>query len=111
MIKHINKNWPIYAWYFIIIIGLIITIAPFWWALSSSFKDNVTIFSEVAPFSFWSMVPGTSLDPYYGIFQKGFGKAMVNTFFVSVVSVIGGIVINSMADSYTHLTLPTILLV
>ena len=97
MIKHVNKNWPIYVWYFIIIIGLIITIAPFWWALSSSFKDNVTIFSEVAPFSFWSMVPGTSLDPYYGIFQKGFGKAMVNTFFVSVVSVIGGIVINSMA--------------
>ena len=52
MIKHVNKNWPIYAWYFIIIIGLIITIAPFWWALSSSFKDNVTIFAEVSPFSF-----------------------------------------------------------
>ena len=67
MIKHVKKNWPIYAWYFIIIIGLIITIAPFWWALSSSFKDNVTIFAEVSPFSFWSMVPGTSLDPYYGI--------------------------------------------
>ena len=70
MFKHINKNWPIYAWYFVIVIGLIITIAPFWWALSSSFKDNVTIFSEVSPFSFWSMVPGTSLDPYYGVFQK-----------------------------------------
>ena len=83
MIKHINKNWTIYAWYFVIIIGLIITIAPFWWALSSSFKDNVTIFAEVAPFSFKSMVPGTSLDPYYGIFEKGFGRAMVNTFFVS----------------------------
>ena len=97
MITHINKNWSIYAWYLIIVIGLIITIAPFWWALSSSFKDNVTIFAEVAPFSFWSMVPGTSLDPYYGIFQKGFGQAMINTFFVSVVSVIGGIFINSMA--------------
>ena len=97
MFKHINKNWPIYAWYFVIVIGLIITIAPFWWALSSSFKDNVTIFSEVSPFSFWSMVPGTSLDPYYGIFQKGFGRAMANTLFVSVVSVIGGIIINSMA--------------
>ena len=97
MIKHINKNWTIYAWYFVIIIGLIITIAPFWWALSSSFKDNVTIFAEVAPFSFKSMMPGTSLDPYYGIFEKGFGRAMVNTFFVSIVSVIGGIIINSMA--------------
>ena len=97
MIKHINKNWTIYAWYFVIIIGLVITIAPFWWALSSSFKDNVTIFAEVAPFSFKSMMPGTSLDPYYGIFEKGFGRAMVNTFFVSIVSVIGGIIINSMA--------------
>ena len=97
MLNYFKKNWTIYAWYSIIIIGLIITILPFWWALSSSFKDNVTIFAEVAPFSFWSLVPGVSLDPYYGIFEKGFGRAMLNTLFVSVLSVIGGIIINSMA--------------
>ena len=97
MLNYFKKNWTIYAWYSIIILGLIITILPFWWALSSSFKDNVTIFAEVAPFSFWSLVPGVSLDPYYGIFQKGFGRAMLNTLFVSILSVIGGIIINSMA--------------
>ena len=52
MLNYFKKNWTIYAWYSIIILGLIITILPFWWALSSSFKDNVTIFAEVAPFLF-----------------------------------------------------------
>ena len=70
LLRHIKINWPIYAWYFVILIGLMITIIPFWWALSSSFKDNVTIFAEVSPFSFKSLIPGTSLDPYYGIFIR-----------------------------------------
>tara|TARA_B100000315_G_C14554669_1_gene577544 strand:- start:363 stop:1202 length:840 start_codon:yes stop_codon:yes gene_type:complete len=97
MAKHLNKNWYIYLWYIIIIIGLIITVLPFWWGLAGSFKDNPTIFSEVNPFSLKSLIPGHSLEAYIAIFENNFGRAIINTLLVSILSVIGGVLINSTA--------------
>ena len=50
--KYFIKNWSIYAWYFTIIIGLIITVVPFLWTFAGSFKENDVIFYQVSPFSF-----------------------------------------------------------
>ena len=97
MIYYLKKNWSLYAWYAIIFIGLIITILPFWWGLAASFKDNTTIFNDLKPFSFNSLIPGTSLNSYIDIFENNFGRAIFNTLVVSIASVAGGIIINSMA--------------
>lgn len=97
MIYYLKKNWSLYAWYAIIFIGLIITILPFWWGLAASFKDNTTIFNDLKPFSFNSLVPGTSINSYIDIFENNFGRAIFNTLVVSIASVAGGIIINSMA--------------
>jgi len=97
MIYYLKKNWFLYAWYAIIFIGLIITILPFWWGLAASFKDNTTIFNDLKPFSFNSLIPGTSLNSYIDIFENNFGRAIFNTLVVSIASVAGGIIINSMA--------------
>ena len=96
-IYYLKKNWSLYAWYAIIFIGLIITILPFWWGLAASFKDNTTIFNDLKPFSFNSLIPGTSLNSYIDIFENNFGRAIFNTLVVSIASVAGGIIINSMA--------------
>ena len=50
--KYFIKNWSIYAWYFTIIIGLIITVVPFLWTFAGSFKENDVIFYQVSPFTF-----------------------------------------------------------
>ena len=97
MINYFKRSWSIYAWYIIIFVGLLITILPFWWGLAASFKDNTTIFSDLKPFSINSLIPGTSIDSYIDIFENNFGRAIFNTLFVSIASVLGGIIINSMA--------------
>jgi len=97
MINYFKRSWSIYAWYTIIFVGLLITILPFWWGLAASFKDNTTIFSDLKPFSINSLIPGTSIDSYIDIFENNFGRAIFNTLFVSIASVLGGIIINSMA--------------
>ena len=97
MMNYFKKNRRIYLWYFVILLGLIITILPFWWGIAASFKTNPKIFGELKPLSLSTFIPGNSFDAYFAIFENNFGRAMLNTFFVSTCSVVGGLLINSMA--------------
>ncbi len=92
-----QKLWPVAAWYGVVLIGLIITLAPFVWAAAGSFKDNSDIFRQVNPFTLKAFLPGTQFEAYISIFEKGFGRAILNTLYVSVVSVVAGLLVNSMA--------------
>lgn len=92
-----RRLWPIVAWYVVIVIGLIITLAPFLWGAAASLKENHVIFGELSPFSLKAFWPGTFFDAYISIFEKDFGRAIMNTVFVSVVSVVAGLILNSMA--------------
>jgi multiple sugar transport system permease protein/putative chitobiose transport system permease protein len=93
----LKRIWPILAWYLVVCIGLVITLAPFLWAAAGSLKENHIIISEVDPFTIKAFFPGTSVDAYIGIFEKNFGRAIANTAFVSIVSVVIGLLLNSMA--------------
>ena len=86
-----RRPWLIVAWYAVIAIGLIITLAPFVWAAAGSLKENHVIFGEVSPFSLKAFWPGTHVEAYFSIFEKDFGRAIANTVFVSVVSVVAGL--------------------
>ena len=94
MIMHFKRQWSVYLWYLIILIGLVITILPFWWGVAASFKSNSEIFRDLAPISYKAFLPGFSLDSYFAIFENDFGRSMLNTFFVSITSVAGGLLIN-----------------
>jgi ABC-type glycerol-3-phosphate transport system permease component len=76
---------------------LIITVAPFLWTIANSFKENQVIFSQAKDFSFSTFLPGTTFSSYIEIFEQGFGRAILNTAFVATVSVLLGILFNSMA--------------
>ena len=97
MIMHFKRQWSVYLWYLVIFIGLIITILPFWWGVAASFKSNSDIFRDLAPINVRAFLPGFSLESYFAIFENDFGRSMLNTFFVSITSVAGGLLINSMA--------------
>ena len=92
-----RRNLAIGAWYVAVALGLIITILPFVWAAASSLKSNDEIFRELSPFSLRSFLPGDDFSAYIDVFQRGFGRAIANTLFVSGVSVLLGLLINSMA--------------
>ena len=97
MIMHFKRQWSVYLWYLVIFVGLIITILPFWWGVAASFKSNSDIFRDLAPINIRAFLPGFSLESYFAIFENDFGRSMLNTFFVSITSVAGGLLINSMA--------------
>ncbi|MBL6945057.1 MAG: carbohydrate ABC transporter permease [Rhodospirillales bacterium] len=95
---YISRQWPIITWYVLIAIGLVITLVPFVWPAVSSLKPNTTIFADLAPFSLSAFLPGTDVSAYTIIFaEKGFGEAILNTLFVSFVTVFLGVFINSLA--------------
>lgn len=97
MNPRLSRIWPVTAWYALVVLGLIITLAPFVWAMSSSFKDNTQIFDQLAPFNPAAFLPGDSVDAYVSIFEKGFGRAILNTLFVSIITVAIGLIVNSLA--------------
>lgn len=72
----------------LIAVGLIV-IVPLWWIVASSFTTRETVWQNVLPFSWRAFLPEQfTLDGYEAIFQKGFGQALVNTFFVGISTVI-----------------------
>lgn len=95
--QYLRRYWPVGAWYVAVTVGLVITILPFIWAAAGSFKSTEDIFREITPFSLQSFLPGNDISAYVEIFQRGFGRAIANTLFVSGVSVILGLLVNSMA--------------
>ncbi|HAB39558.1 MAG TPA: ABC transporter permease [Rhodobacteraceae bacterium] len=91
------RKWPVIAWYVCVVIGLVITLLPFVYAAAGSLKPNHLMFSELSPFTLKAFLPGTDPVAYFNIFEKGFGRAILNTLFVSCTSVVIGLLVNSTA--------------
>ena len=53
--------------------------------------------SDLSPFTLKAFLPGTDPVAYFNIFEKGFGRAILNTLFVSCTSVVIGLLVNSTA--------------
>ncbi len=85
------------AWYFVVLIGMIVTLFPVVWGFVSSFRPNPIIFRYITPLSLMTFSPTPfSLEAYFEIFEKGFGRALFNTFFVTASTVGLGLIVNSM---------------
>ncbi|NOU97757.1 ABC transporter permease subunit [Paenibacillus sp. LMG 31456] len=81
-----------------ILLGLIILL-PLAFALVSSLRPLDEIFRYMSPVSWRTFIPTQiTFDAYVSLFvERGFGRIFFNTFYVSIVNVVVGLVIASMA--------------
>lgn len=75
-----------------------IFVFPFLFMLASSFKGNAEIFADVTSLRAILPVGNTTIENYVAVFQRGnIGHFLSNSFFVTVVTVLCGLLVNSLA--------------
>jgi len=67
---------------------------PYLWMVSSSFKDQKTIFAGLSPFSWSVFIPvHATMSNVVALFQKGIGQALLNSLIVAVIQVGGTLLV------------------
>lgn len=100
-----NKNarhWPATLQpalvYILLVIGVIIVVVPLMWAGAASFTPNHKVFEYAYPFSWRALFPvDFTLEAYDNLFARGFGRAVGNSFFLAIATVIIGGGANALA--------------
>jgi multiple sugar transport system permease protein len=89
-------------------VGLLV-VGPLLWALASSLRPRDEIFRYLMPFSLKALYPTTpTLEAYRVIFfEKDFGRAVLNTGFVALATVVGGLLVAALAGfAFARLEFP-----
>ncbi len=91
-----SAKWLVYTTHLVL---ALIVLFPLLFALVSSFRPLDDIFKYVSPVTWKTFVPtAITLDAYTGLFQlRNFGRVLFNTVYISVITVLFGVFINSMA--------------
>lgn len=77
---------------------MLLFILPLLFMVSSSFKDPAQIFSDVKSWRAFFPVGDVDLDQYFGVFDRlPLGQFIVNSVLISVVVVVLGLFVNSLA--------------
>lgn len=87
----------------------VIFLGPLLWGLASSLRPLDEIFRYTMPFSVQALYPTTfTLEAYREIFvDKGFGRSLLNTAFVAVMTVAGGLLVAALAGfAFARLEFP-----
>ena len=87
------------------VLGVVLRVAlclvfglPLLFMLVSSFKPDLQIFSDLGSLNAFLPTGNLSLDNYTGVFDRvPFSQFMINSVMISVVTVVLGVVVNSMA--------------
>ncbi len=75
--------------YGLLVLLLIVVVLPLWWIVVSSFTTRETVWKNVLPFSWRALLPEQfTLAGYRAIFENEFGRAILNTLFVGVTTVV-----------------------
>jgi multiple sugar transport system permease protein len=85
--------------YLIQAIIAVIVLLPMAFVLVSSFRPLEEIFKFVSPVSWRTFFPtDVTMQAYLDLFtERGFGRTLFNTFYTSILQVLGGLIIGSMA--------------
>ncbi len=79
------------------VIGLVVLV-PLEWIIVSSFTTRETVWKNVLPFNWHAFLPADfSLTGYQQIFEGGFGRAMVNTLVLGIVTVVLSVTVGALA--------------
>jgi ABC-type glycerol-3-phosphate transport system permease component len=81
----------------LVIIGIFLM--PYFWMFSSGFKTQASIFSDVSPVSWRTFIPTeATFDNMRALFvDRGVGRALLNSFIVAAVQVIGALIVCTLA--------------
>ncbi len=96
------KPWRTYLQptivYLLLLIGVIIVVVPLMWAFAASFTPNHKVFEYAYPFSWRALFPvNFTMEAYDNLFARGFGRAVGNSFFLAIATVIIGGAANALA--------------
>ncbi|MFZ7942531.1 carbohydrate ABC transporter permease [Neobacillus sp. 19] len=96
MPKQSRFTWLIYVTHLIIVF---LVVFPLAFGLISSFRPLDEIFKYMSPVTWKTFLPiNLTMDAYINLFvERGFGRILFNTFFVTIVSVIFGVIVGSLA--------------
>jgi len=85
--------------YVLLLLVTVWTVLPLMWAISASFTPNEKVFENVFPFSWRALLPAEfTLEAYQELFEhEGFGRAIVNTMFMGLFTIVFGGIANAMA--------------
>lgn len=94
--KRISKKCVLYI---VCIILCLVMIFPLIWGVASSFRTDDELFKYVMPLSWKTFIPQKfTMDAYSRIFKEfAFGNAIKNTIIVTSVTIVLGLIVNSMA--------------
>ena len=90
------------ALYICLIIIAILTLFPLLWGISASLRDDKELYAYVMPFTIHTMIPVKfTLKSYVELFTKyGFLKPVINTVYVTGVSIFFGCILNSVLSCF-----------
>lgn len=96
MYKKPRSKWLIYLIHILI---TLIVVLPLAFGLISSFRQLDEIFKYISPVTWKTFFPiNLSLEAYFNLFiERNFDRILFNTFFVTIVSVVFGVIVGSMA--------------
>lgn len=76
----------------------ILVLVPLEWVVASSFTTRETVWKNVLPFNWRALLPEQfTLNGYRQIFDAGFGRTMVNTFVLGIVTVVLSLTVGALA--------------
>ncbi|MCY3799602.1 MAG: carbohydrate ABC transporter permease, partial [Chloroflexi bacterium] len=96
------KPWAAYLQpaivYILLTVGVIIVVVPLMWAFAASFTPNHKVFEYAYPFSWRALFPVEfTMAAYDNLLERGFGRAVGNSFFLAIATVIIGGAANALA--------------
>jgi multiple sugar transport system permease protein len=97
--RRIFHRWPVILGYSLLVLYSLFVALPLIIVIASSLRPIEDTFRHMMPFSWRTLVPThLTFEAYFELFRKyAFGRAVFNSFFVSVMTVLGGVLVNSMA--------------
>ncbi len=92
------RSWRLIASLVIIALIVCVFLLPYLWMVSSALKDQNNIFADLSPFSWKVFVPvGGTLENFLALFEKGIGRALLNSVVVALIQVVGSLIVCSLA--------------
>lgn len=101
-----SRKLPLYTLHMVL---LLFVFLPLIFAFTSSFRPMEDIYRYVSPLSWKTFIPEHfTLEAYQTIFvEHGFGKALLNSLLIALVTVAVGILFNGMAGyAFAKFTFP-----
>ena len=84
--------------YALLAVIAILVLAPLEWVVASSFTTRETVWKNVLPFNWHAFLPERfTLNGYRQIFDAGFGRIMLHTFGLGIVTVILSVTVGALA--------------